>query len=67
MINQDHTIFSDFSDNSKPIFFKFEKAIFYLNPNRSENFLKISSVFQKLDHLTCSKLKLRCPSITALK
>ena len=28
------------------------------------NFVKLYSVFQKLDHLTCSKLKLRRPSIT---
>ena len=45
----------------------FAKAIFYVNPNSPENFVKLNSVFQKLDHLTCSKLKLRRPSITPIK
>ena len=44
----------------------FAKAIFYSNPNSPENFVKLYSVFQKLAHLTCSKLKLRRPSITPL-
>ena len=44
----------------------FAKAIFYSNPDSPENFVKLYSVFQKLDHLTCSKLKLRRPSITPL-
>ena len=44
----------------------FAKVIFYSNLNRPENFVKLYSEFQKLDHLTCSKFKLRRPSITPL-
>ena len=55
-INQDRMIFGDF----------FAKAIFYSNPNSPENFVKLYSVFQKLDHLTCNKLKLRRSSLTPL-
>ena len=44
----------------------FSKAIFYSNHNSPENFVKLYSVFQKLDNLTCNELKLRCPSITSL-
>ena len=40
----------------------FAKAIFYSDPSL-ENFVNLHSVFQKLDHLTCSKLKLRRRSI----
>ena len=43
------------------------KAIFYSNPNSPENFVKLYSVFQKLDHSTCNELKLRRPPITLLK
>ena len=56
MINQDRMIFVDFSAISQPISFKFAKAIFYSNPNSLENFVKLPSVFQKLDHLTCRPL-----------
>ena len=42
------------------------KAIFYSNPNSPENFVKLHSAFQKLDHLTCNKLKLRRSSLTSL-
>ena len=52
-INQDRMILGDFSVNSKQIFFKFCKGIFfYSNPNSPENFIKLYSVFQKLDYLT---------------
>ena len=44
----------------------FAKVIFYSNPNTLEIFVKLYSVFQKLDHLTCNELKLRRPSITPL-
>ena len=44
----------------------FAKAIFYSNPNSPENFVKSYSAFQKLDHLTCNKLKLRRSSLTPL-
>ena len=57
-INQDRMIFGDFSVNSKPIILK---AIFYSNPNSPENFVKLYSVFQKLDHLTCNELELCIP------
>ena len=39
------------------------KAIFYANPNSPENFVKLYSVFQKLNHLTCNELKLRRSSL----
>ena len=42
------------------------KAIFYSNPNRPENFVKLYSVFQKLDHLTCIEFKLQRSSLTSL-
>ena len=40
----------------------------YLKQNTSihENFVKLYIVFQKLDHLTCNKLKLRRPSLNPL-
>ena len=44
----------------------FAKAIFYSNPNSPENFVKLYCAFQKLDHLTCNKLKLRRSSLTLL-
>ena len=45
----------------------FAKAIFYSNPNSPDNFVKLYSVFQKLDHLsTCNELKLRRSSLTPL-
>ena len=44
----------------------FVKAIFYSNPNSPENFVKLYSVFQKLDHLTCNELKLLRPSISRI-
>ena len=59
-------IFGDFSVNSEPIFFKFHKGHFYSNPNSPENFVKLYSVLQKLDHLTCNDLKLRRSSLTPL-
>ena len=39
---------------------------FKQNPNIPENFVKLYIVFQKLDHLTCNKLKLRRPSLNPL-
>ena len=65
-INQDRMIFADFSVNPKPIFLKFSKAIFYSNPNSPENFVKLYSVFLKLDYLTCNELKLRRSSLNPL-
>ena len=56
MINQDRRILGDFSVNFKPISLKFCKAIFYSIPESPEIFVKLYSVFQKLDYLTCSKL-----------
>ena len=47
-------------------FSNFTKAIFYSNPNRPENFVKLYSVFQKLDHLTCNEFKLQRFSLTSL-
>ena len=44
----------------------FAKVIFYSNHNGPENFAKLYSVFQKLDHLTCNELKLRRSSLTPL-
>ena len=43
MINQYCMIFADFSVNSQQIF---------MNSNILENFVKLDSVFQKLNHLT---------------
>ena len=37
--------------------------MFYANPNSPENLVKLYSVFQKLDHLTCNELKLRRSSL----
>ena len=37
-------------------FHVFFQIIFQQSPNIPENFVKLYSVFQKLDHLTCSKL-----------
>ena len=45
----------------------FAKAIFYSNTNSPVYFVKLYSVFQKLDHSTCNELKLRRPSITPKK
>ena len=44
----------------------FVAPYFQKNPNSPENFVKLYGVFQKLDHLTCNKLKLRRPSINPL-
>ena len=43
-----------------------EQAISKSCPNIGKNFVKVYAVFQKLDHLTCSKLKICCPSINPL-
>ena len=63
-INQDSMIFVDSPSILNRFPSNFAKVIFYSNPNSPENFIKLYSVFQKLDHLTCSKLKLRRPSIS---
>ena len=48
-----------YKSNYQPNFMKFcKKIIFQQSPNIPENFVKLYSVFQKLDHLTCSKLTL---------
>ena len=65
-INQDRMIFGDFPSILKRFSSNFAKAIFYSNPNSPENFLKLYNAFQKLDHLTCNKLKLRRSSLTPL-
>ena len=68
VINQDRMFFVDFSVNCQPIFMKFGNIHIRLqqNPNIPENFVKLYIVFQKLDHLTCDKFKLRRPSINPL-
>ena len=43
-----------------------KKTILKQNPNIPENFVKLDSVFQNLDHSTCSKLKLWRPSLNPL-
>ena len=40
------------------VFYQQILMIFQQNPNASENFVKLCALFQKLDHLTCSKLEL---------
>ena len=57
-INQDRMTFADFSVNSQLVFMKFCKHNFEKKHNSPKNFVKLCSVFQKLDHLTCDKLKL---------
>ena len=57
----------DFSVDCRPIFMKFgNNHISQWNPNGPENFVELYIIFQKLDHLTCNKLKLRRPSINPL-
>ena len=53
------SIISRFSRN-------FVKIIFQQNAYISENFVKLYSLFQKLDHLTCGKFKLRRPYLNLL-
>ena len=59
--------FVDISVTYQPIFMKLVKIIFQQNPNIAENFVKLYSVYQKLDHLTCSKLKLWRPYFKSIK
>ena len=69
MLNRDRMIFDSSPSILKQFVSYFTKPIFFSNPNTSdspENFVKLYSVFQKLAHLTCSKLKLQRPSITPL-
>ena len=65
VINQDRMFFADFSVNCQPISMKFCNNL-QQNPNIPGNFVKLYIVFQKLDHLTCNKFKLRRPSINPL-
>ena len=55
-INQDRMIFGDFSVVLNRFSWNFAKNIFYSNPNSGKNFAKLYLIFQKLDHLTCSKI-----------
>ena len=64
MINQDRMISAIYPSILNQFTLNFAKAIFYSKPNSPDNFVKLYSVFQKLDHLTCGKFKLRHPSIT---
>ena len=62
MINQDRSFLAIYPSIINRFPSNFAKAIFYSNPNSPENFVKLYRVFQKLDYLTCSKVKLRRPS-----
>ena len=62
-------IFAYFSLNSQQIHIKFSKHYLskkYQHWQQPWNFVKLYSVFKKLDHLTCNKLKLRRPSTRIL-
>ena len=48
-------LFVDFSVNCQPIFIQ---DISRSCPNIGKNFVKLYTKLQKLDHLTCSKLKI---------
>ena len=59
--NQDCMIFADFPVNSQQTFMKFCTK-HYFAQNSPKRFEKIYRVFQKLDYLEYSKVKLRHPS-----
>ena len=57
--NQKRMFFVDFPVNYKPILMKFCRNHF--STNIPENFVKLYSVFQKLDYLTCGLTTLNKP------